>query len=132
MVSGKGFTDSEKLVKCRSFKNDEKSQFASDAPAKEMSNLIKHSDVQMESIGVVTTVNCKIFPQSMRLPKVDASGVEDANFVKSLETFIVGRKFHDNVELQQNAGLSLLRDPQNAKDKHAIKVCFGLDLACVF
>ena len=80
----------------------------------------------MESIVVETTVNCKMFPQSIRRPpKVDASGIEDANFVKLLETFIVGRKFHDKVGLQQGAGFYLMREPQNVKDKHAIRVWFG-------
>nr|CAD1836469.1 unnamed protein product [Ananas comosus var. bracteatus] len=40
----------------------------------------------------------------------------------ALETFIVGRRFYDDVELQQGAKITVLRDSQNAKDKHAIKV----------
>lgn len=46
----------------------------------------------------------------------------DSNFVEEVETFIVGRKFHGNVKLQQGDKVSLFRDSQNAKDTNAIKV----------
>jgi Fanconi-associated nuclease 1 len=40
----------------------------------------------------------------------------------TLETFIVGRKFSDEKELDLGARISLLRDPDNVKDHNAIKV----------
>ncbi|KAM1462965.1 hypothetical protein TB2_046946 [Malus domestica] len=39
-----------------------------------------------------------------------------------LETFIVGRRFSDENELYLGASISLLRDPDNIKDRNAIKV----------
>ena len=41
-----------------------------------------------------------------------------------LETFIVGRKFSDENELNLGASISLERDPTNVKDPNAIKVHF--------
>lgn len=41
-----------------------------------------------------------------------------------LETFIVGRKFSDEKELNLGASISLERDPTNVKDSNAIKVHF--------
>ncbi|PKA66139.1 Fanconi-associated nuclease 1 like [Apostasia shenzhenica] len=40
----------------------------------------------------------------------------------SLETFIVGRRFHEKAELQEGARIYVLRDPENARDDNAIKV----------
>ncbi|XP_030507003.2 fanconi-associated nuclease 1 homolog isoform X1 [Cannabis sativa] len=39
-----------------------------------------------------------------------------------LETFIVGRKFSDEKEINDRAGILLQRDPHNVKDPNAIKV----------
>ncbi|KAF8388570.1 hypothetical protein HHK36_027245 [Tetracentron sinense] len=39
-----------------------------------------------------------------------------------LETFIVGRRFNDEVELKQGASVYFVRDPNNVKDPNAIKV----------
>lgn len=121
LVGGKEFTNSDMKVKSCSFEK-EKNCYASDALDKYRSNSIHCNDAEMESKVVENTVSCMVLPQRMSQPKVDACGVEVANFIGVLETFIVGRKFHDNIELQQGAGLSVLRDPQNAKDKYAIKV----------
>lgn len=41
-----------------------------------------------------------------------------------LDTYIVGRKFCGDVELQQDTRITLLRDAQNVKDTNAIKVPF--------
>ncbi|XP_012568884.1 fanconi-associated nuclease 1 homolog isoform X2 [Cicer arietinum] len=42
-------------------------------------------------------------------------------FGVKLETFIVGRRYTDQVEICEGATFSLLRDPQNVKDPNAIK-----------
>jgi hypothetical protein len=39
-----------------------------------------------------------------------------------LDTYIVGRKFCDNVALEQGTEVTLSRDTQNVKDNNAIKV----------
>lgn len=123
LVGGKEFTSSDLKVKSCSFEK-EKNHYASDLSDKYLSNSIHCTDAEMESNLVENTVSWKVLPQGMRLPEVVTCGVDIANFIGVLETFIVGRKFHDNIELQQGAGLSIRRDPENAKDKYAIKVCF--------
>ncbi|KAJ3675670.1 hypothetical protein LUZ60_004712 [Juncus effusus] len=52
---------------------------------------------------------------------------KDENLSMVLETYIVGRKFCDSVEIKQGASIILMRDPQNSKDQNAIKVA-SLDL----
>uniref|UniRef100_A0A0D3GDC4 Fanconi-associated nuclease n=1 Tax=Oryza barthii TaxID=65489 RepID=A0A0D3GDC4_9ORYZ len=47
--------------------------------------------------------------------------VTDSSDSVVVDTVIVGRRFHDNIELQEGASIALLRDPQNAKDPDAIK-----------
>lgn len=39
-----------------------------------------------------------------------------------LETFIVGRKFTDGVEVHQGEHITLIREPENPKDANAVKV----------
>ncbi|CAK9176019.1 unnamed protein product [Ilex paraguariensis] len=46
-----------------------------------------------------------------------------------LETFIVGRRFGDEVELTTGASVLLLRDPDNVKDPNAVKV-LSADCGC--
>jgi fanconi-associated nuclease 1 len=49
---------------------------------------------------------------------------EDTNSISTLtvDTMIVGQKFHENIELQEGAGITVQRDPLNTKDRDAIKV----------
>lgn len=44
--------------------------------------------------------------------------------VSILETFIVGRRFHEKVDLQHGVRVYTLREPKNPKDDNAIKVFF--------
>ncbi|KAJ4762387.1 zinc ion binding/nucleic acid binding/hydrolase [Rhynchospora pubera] len=46
----------------------------------------------------------------------------EGNSSTVLDTYIVGRKFCDNVELEQDTQIILTRDTQNVKDSNAIKV----------
>ncbi|XP_038703982.1 fanconi-associated nuclease 1 homolog isoform X2 [Tripterygium wilfordii] len=46
-----------------------------------------------------------------------------------IETFIVGRRFSDEKEINLGAAISLLRDPKNVKDPNAIKV-ISADAGC--
>ncbi|KAK1273465.1 hypothetical protein QJS04_geneDACA015224 [Acorus gramineus] len=52
--------------------------------------------------------------------KADGMGTIDGVSVVSLETFIVGRRFHDEVELWQGAEISVLRDPENVNDANVL------------
>ncbi|KAL5703244.1 phosphodiesterase I [Ranunculus cassubicifolius] len=51
-----------------------------------------------------------------------SNGIINDASVDVLETFIVGRRFGDEVELKQGDTISLSRDPNNIKDACAIKV----------
>lgn len=51
----------------------------------------------------------------VKMPKLDIAGA-------TLETYIVGRRFANEVELKQGVSISLLRDSENVKDPNAIKV----------
>lgn len=51
-------------------------------------------------------------------------GMKDANPVVTFGTCIVGRRFHDNVDLQKGARITVVRDPDNVKDRNAIKVLY--------
>lgn len=52
----------------------------------------------------------------------DACADLDSSTTITVDTVIVGRRFHENIELREDAGITFLRDPQNAKDSDAIKV----------
>lgn len=63
------------------------------------------------------------------MPSTDATSstigllsVTDSSNSVVVDTVIVGRRFHENIELQEGVSITLLRDPQNAKDPDAIKV----------
>ncbi|KAL6898075.1 hypothetical protein ACP4OV_006671 [Aristida adscensionis] len=68
---------------------------------------------------------------SSMLPSVATSGSIDACAdiepitTVSVDTVIVGRRFHENIELREGAGIAILRDPQNSKDPDAIKVLYA-------
>lgn len=73
-------------------------------------------------------INFEVDSSSLSLkneePKCDEDlSVDDISGV-ILETFIVGRRFSDEKELNLGASISLLRDPDNVKDPNAIKVYF--------
>uniref|UniRef100_A0A0A9DSQ8 Uncharacterized protein n=1 Tax=Arundo donax TaxID=35708 RepID=A0A0A9DSQ8_ARUDO len=52
---------------------------------------------------------------------IDACADMDSSTIVVVDTVIVGRRFHENIELREDEGISFLRDPQNAKDPDAIK-----------
>ncbi|XP_066374687.1 fanconi-associated nuclease 1 homolog, partial [Miscanthus floridulus] len=55
----------------------------------------------------------------------DECAVMDSSTVVAVDTVIVGRRFHENIELREDAVITFLRDPQNAKDPDAIKVLYA-------
>ncbi|KAH7655665.1 Phosphodiesterase I protein [Dioscorea alata] len=63
--------------------------------------------------------------QNLKIPRLGSNDAEDSDFVGTLETFIVGHRFHQNIELQHDASLSVLRDSENSNDTHAIKVYYA-------
>ncbi|CAN6172712.1 unnamed protein product [Urochloa humidicola] len=56
---------------------------------------------------------------------IDACTDLDSSNITAVDTVIVGRRFHENIELREDAGITFLRDPQNAKDSDAIKVLYA-------
>lgn len=50
----------------------------------------------------------------------------------SLETFIVGRRFSKEKEILLGTNITLLRDPTNAKDCNAIRVCILLSISNLY
>ena len=60
------------------------------------------------------------------MPKHDITIAMDNISELTVETFIVGRKFSDQEELNIGTSISLLRDPDNVNDSNAIKVCLLL------
>ncbi|XP_073007594.1 fanconi-associated nuclease 1 homolog isoform X2 [Typha latifolia] len=69
----------------------------------------------------VDTCRSHMVHETTKVAITDAFGAKIENSRLSLETFIVGRRFHDNVKLQQGASIVVLRETQNSKDRHAIK-----------
>ncbi|KAF5199410.1 Fanconi-associated nuclease 1-like protein [Thalictrum thalictroides] len=70
-----------------------------------------------------------VFLSKCTMPKLDTCSTSDKS-VEVLETYIVGRKFSDEVEFKQGNAISLSRDPNNSKDPNAIKVLF-MDSGCM-
>lgn len=82
-------------------------------------------DDLMNSKEVDMSGSCSSFPD-LKMTKLVSSSAGVDTTVGTLETYIVGRKFADEVELNQGTLISLLRDPKNVKDPNAIKVFFLL------
>eukprot|EP00268_Persea_americana_P059824 TRINITY_DN7387_c0_g1_i9.p1 TRINITY_DN7387_c0_g1~~TRINITY_DN7387_c0_g1_i9.p1 ORF type:complete len:975 (-),score=160.16 TRINITY_DN7387_c0_g1_i9:347-3271(-) len=78
-------------------------------------------DDLMNSKEVDTSGSCSSSPD-LKMTKLASSSAGVDTTVGTLETYIVGRKFADEVELNQGTLISLLRDPKNVKDPNAIKV----------
>ncbi|GAA0154469.1 hypothetical protein LIER_12441 [Lithospermum erythrorhizon] len=83
----------------------------------------------METGGSINSdmVHDSVHPHSVRidLPKYDMTEPVvdcDSNFESSIQTFIVGRRFVEDVELGSGGKIFLLRDPSNVKDHNALKV----------
>uniref|UniRef100_A0ACD6AE38 Uncharacterized protein n=1 Tax=Avena sativa TaxID=4498 RepID=A0ACD6AE38_AVESA len=56
---------------------------------------------------------------------IDACPDTDSSTTVAVDTVIVGRRFRENIELQEGVGITVMRDPQNAKDPDAIKVLYA-------
>ncbi|XP_042433889.1 fanconi-associated nuclease 1 homolog isoform X1 [Zingiber officinale] len=63
------------------------------------------------------------------LNKDELDETKDANCVMTFVSYIVGRRFHASVELQQGARILLARNSKNVKDRNAIMV-LGADSDC--
>lgn len=64
------------------------------------------------------------FPSIIRLPRSDSGEDDDTKHVYTLETLIVGRRFHEKVELHLGGRVYVQREHQNVKDDNAIKLCY--------
>ncbi|CAL9118892.1 unnamed protein product [Musa textilis] len=77
---------------------------------------------------IMVPCGTNMFPQ-MDMDKLDACGTKGDDSVITFETYIVGRRFHESIELQQGARVSVAREPENVKDRNAIKVLYA-DSGC--
>lgn len=83
----------------------------------------------MNSESVLSTdssANCgadspTLLPEN-KMPKYEMNETMEDMSGQLLKTFVVGRKFSEEVMLYPGANISLLRDPNNIKDSNAIKV----------
>lgn len=71
-------------------------------------------------------INCgadspTLLPEN-KMPKYEMNETMEDMSGQLLKTFVVGRKFSEEVMLHPGANISLLRDPNNIKDNNAIKV----------
>lgn len=62
-----------------------------------------------------------MLPTETTSVSIDACTDVDSSTKVAVDTVIVGRRFHENVELQEGVVITVSRDPQNAKDSDAIK-----------
>ncbi|XP_058201552.1 fanconi-associated nuclease 1 homolog isoform X2 [Rhododendron vialii] len=74
-------------------------------------------------------INCgadspTLLPEN-KMPKYEMNETMDDMSGQLLKTFVVGRKFSEEVMLYLGANISLLRDPNNIKDSNAIKVVYA-------
>ncbi|XP_010528824.1 PREDICTED: fanconi-associated nuclease 1 homolog isoform X2 [Tarenaya hassleriana] len=81
---------------------------------------VEHDD-SCSSDSICCKVDAPSSPNNEVLGEAVSPKIDDAHGLV-LDTFIVGRKFSDVLELNIGAKISLLRDPDNIKDHNAIKV----------
>ncbi|KAH0464550.1 hypothetical protein IEQ34_007336 [Dendrobium chrysotoxum] len=62
------------------------------------------------------------FPSIIRSPRSDSCEDIDTKYVYTLETLIVGRRFHKKIDLQPGGRVYVVRECQNVKDDNAIQV----------
>ena len=84
------------------------------------------SDVSEENLTNDDCIDYRVDSPSLlpenKMPKYEMAETVDDICGALLKTFIVGRKFSDEVKLNCGARITLLRDPNNVKDYNAIKV----------
>ncbi|KAM7489156.1 hypothetical protein LguiB_026640 [Lonicera macranthoides] len=86
-------------------------------------------DYQVSDVKVNYRVDSPSLVRENEVPKDDMDESLDNISGALLETFIVGLKFGDGVEINPGASISLMRDPNNPKDLNAVKV-LSADSGC--
>ncbi|XP_028089615.1 fanconi-associated nuclease 1 homolog isoform X5 [Camellia sinensis] len=115
-----GFVDGDEKasIQCKSLLNSE-SILCSDGSVENLIN----GDVINRRVGLPS-----LLPKN-EMPKYEMAETMDDISGRVLETFIVGCKFSDDVELNHGKSITLLRNPDNIKDCNAIKV-LSADSGC--
>lgn len=79
----------------------------------------------MENLVKIEKTNCIVDSPSVhseyKMPQTELTEIADDISTMVLNTFIVGRKFSNVVEINPGASVTFLRDPYNVKDLNAIK-----------
>ncbi|XP_058102526.1 fanconi-associated nuclease 1 homolog isoform X1 [Magnolia sinica] len=118
------------LPKYGAAENKERNKCTSDFIYSLQSNFETCATVLDENVNKEDATNCGEVDSSIplsslldvKMPTHDIYSTGIGMAATTLGTYIVGRRFHDEVDLAQGAGISLLRDPENVKDPNAIKV----------
>jgi Fanconi-associated nuclease 1 len=87
------------------------------------SNVVSPNTENAENDGAVEKDSPHMLSAGTASASIDACPDTDSSTKVVVATVIVGRRFRENIELQEGVGITVLRDPQNAKDPDAIKVC---------
>ncbi|XP_025811590.1 fanconi-associated nuclease 1 homolog isoform X1 [Panicum hallii] len=80
-----------------------------------------------DAVSNVPVEHCSssMFPTVATSRSIDACADLNSSTIIAVDTVIVGRRFHEDIELREDAGITFQRDPQNAKDSDAIKVLYA-------
>ncbi|KAL6976268.1 phosphodiesterase I [Sarracenia purpurea var. burkii] len=93
------------------------------------SESVLSTDGSAEDLINDDSVNCRVDSPSLvaenEMPEYEMGEPMANESTIVLNTYIVGRKFSDEVKLNPGATITLLRDPDNIKDLNAIKVIFA-------
>ncbi|XP_051204617.1 fanconi-associated nuclease 1 homolog isoform X1 [Lolium perenne] len=89
------------------------------------SNVVSPNTENAENDGAVEKDSPHMLSAGTASASIDACPDTDSSTKVVVATVIVGRRFRENIELQEGVGITVLRDPQNAKDPDAIKVLYA-------
>ncbi|XP_062233498.1 fanconi-associated nuclease 1 homolog isoform X2 [Phragmites australis] len=85
------------------------------------SNTVSPNVKDVINAGAVEHCSSSMLPTVAISGSIDTCVDMDSSTTVAVDAVIVGRRFHQNIELREDAGITFLRDPRNAKDPNAIK-----------
>lgn len=89
------------------------------------SNAVSPNTKNAENDDAAEKDSSYMLPAGTTSASTDACPDVDCSTNVVVDTVIVGRRFRENIELKEGVGITVLRDPQNAKDPDAIKVLYA-------
>jgi Fanconi-associated nuclease 1 len=85
-------------------------------------NLTSFSSSSSKKTNIVSS--SLVVVQNDASENINLDSIKNNLLLGILDTHIVGRKFNYEVKVEQRASISVVRDSENPKDKHAIKVTY--------